>query len=247
MKTRNALTKIGSFVLLLAAMMLVNCTKDEITMEEMNSGNVVAPDEISMNLKDREIVEVNFTAMVVKKQICNYKRWKSSFAIYENDRKEAGLTVLAILQNMSNPNEVTVYMRADNEEAAYNYAYSGTLKESMQARCNADDPYVIFLDVLRFNENVFNEFGNYLMINHRVTDFNEWVTVFDSFSESRSGEYGLFDMELSQSKVTPEHVFVSFGITDMEKAKEWLVSPYMEKFKYGVESELDISFWTVAN
>jgi hypothetical protein len=247
MKTKNAFMKIGSFVLLLAAMVLVNCTKDEITMEEMNNGNVVIPDEISMNVKDREVVEVNFTAVVVKKEICNFKRWKSNFAIYEKDRKEAGLTVLAILQNMSNPNDVTVYLRADDEEAAYNYAKSGTLKESMQTRCNASDPYVIFLDVLRFNENVLNEFGSYLLINHRVTDFNEWVATFDSYSESRWNEYGLYDVELSQSKITPEHVFVSFGVTDLEKAKEWLTSPYMDKFMYGVEGELDITFWTVAN
>jgi hypothetical protein len=63
MKTKNAFLKIGFFVFLLTAMLLVNCTKDEnalVTQGTLTTENVVIPDEIAMYLTDAE--EADFYA-----------------------------------------------------------------------------------------------------------------------------------------------------------------------------------------
>ncbi len=57
MKTKKLLLKIGFFFLLLTAMLLVNCTKDEITMDDLTKENVVIPDEIAMYLTAEEEAE----------------------------------------------------------------------------------------------------------------------------------------------------------------------------------------------
>jgi hypothetical protein len=70
MKTKNALLKIGFFVLLLTALLLVNCTKDEITMENLTKGNGAIPEKAGMNLTKGEAI-LNLSNLFIEGYMIN--------------------------------------------------------------------------------------------------------------------------------------------------------------------------------
>jgi hypothetical protein len=63
----------------------------------------------------------------------------------------------------------------------------------------------------------------YLLVRHRVTDFNVWKNVFDSHAAAQQ-EAGLRVERVLRGIDDPNEVFLFFEVTDLEKARGFVSS-----------------------
>jgi len=65
--------------------------------------------------------------------------------------------------------------------------------------------------------------SRYLVIRHRVKDYEEWKKVFDEHGEVRA-EFGLKGGEILRDVGDPEELSIMLECTDVERAKEFTLS-----------------------
>jgi heme-degrading monooxygenase HmoA len=70
----------------------------------------------------------------------------------------------------------------------------------------------------------------YLMVRHKVEDFDKWYAVFSSHAEAQK-DSGLTDLQLLRDFADPNIVVVFFRIEDMEKAHAFTHSEDAERAK----------------
>ena len=70
--------------------------------------------------------------LFVRHKVENFGAWKKAYDAFDKERKTMGVTVHGIYQSEDNPNDVTVFHRFDNMDAAKNFAKSDRLKEVMK-------------------------------------------------------------------------------------------------------------------
>jgi hypothetical protein len=85
--------------------------------------------------------------------------------------------------------------------------------------------------------------SNYLLIRHKVRDFNEWKPGYDDHSTARDSA-GLAERQLLRSNEDPNEVVLLFEAADLDKARAFIASPDLREVmqKYGVIGMPDISF-----
>ena len=78
----------------------------------------------------------------------------------------------------------------------------------------------------------------YLLVKHRVKDFDRWYSVFRSHEEAQR-EAGLKDLQLFRDVADPNVVVVLFRVDDLDKVKAFTESPesYEAKEESGVIGE----------
>lgn len=83
----------------------------------------------------------------------------------------------------------------------------------------------------------------YMIARHRVADFSQWKSVFDSHSAAQQ-EAGLNVKQVLRNIDDPDDVFVLFEITDLESARAFVSSSEVPKAKEesGVIGDTEIYF-----
>jgi hypothetical protein len=83
----------------------------------------------------------------------------------------------------------------------------------------------------------------YLIIRHRVADFAKWKPEYDAHAPARDAA-GLVERELLHEVGEPNHVALLFEVTNLEKAKDLVVSDSIRNAmqKAGVTEKPDIYF-----
>ena len=84
---------------------------------------------------------------------------------------------------------------------------------------------------------------DYLMVRHKVADFDQWKTFFDSHKEVQL-EYGLHFHMLHRNIDDPDELFIIFEIADLDRAREFLNSTelFIVQKQAGVLDKPDIWF-----
>jgi hypothetical protein len=85
--------------------------------------------------------------------------------------------------------------------------------------------------------------SNYLLIRHKVRDFNEWKPGYDDHLTTRESA-GLVEKQLLRGNEDPNEVVLLFQAADLDKARAFIASPDLREVmqKYGVIGMPDISF-----
>jgi hypothetical protein len=68
---------------------------------------------------------------------------------------------------------------------------------------------------------------NYVMIRHKVADFNKWKPAYDENQSARKA-FGLKDLHLWRNSENPNEVVLSFEVGDLAKAKQFAASPELK-------------------
>ena len=71
--------------------------------------------------------------LFVRHEVKEFSTWKAAYDSFDAERKTMGVTSHGAYQADDNPNNVTVYHRFDNMDAAKEFAGSARLKEVMHA------------------------------------------------------------------------------------------------------------------
>jgi len=67
----------------------------------------------------------------------------------------------------------------------------------------------------------------FLIVKHKVKDFNQWLAVFNSHSEAQK-EAGFRDVQILRDYQDPNTVFCFFKVIDIVKARAFTQAPEVE-------------------
>src|SRR6185437_14622673 len=107
-------------------------------------------------------------------------------------------------------------------------------------------PDLEFFKVIRFNPNSHEK--QWVVITHKVKDFDAWQKVFDTEGSAIRASDGLVDVVLARGIEDSNLVQIVFDITDMAKAKASMNSADKKKLMMsaGVEGAPKIEYFNTA-
>jgi heme-degrading monooxygenase HmoA len=86
------------------------------------------------------------THLLIHHKVQDFDTWKAAYDRHASARKEAGLTELHLLRNVSDPNDVVILFRAEDAEQARSFARSDDLKAAMEGAGVVGTPELIELE-----------------------------------------------------------------------------------------------------
>lgn len=165
-----------------------------------------------------------FTIMAISHEVDDWTAWKAAYDEHKPMRDEAGLEELAILVNIDNPNDVYVVSRSRDHESAAGFADSEDLKAAMENAGVPGPPNIKYVDILSsIGEGVELTQRYWLMIKHKVEDYEKWRPLFDE-DESNREAAGMVTVSVGKDKDDANMIRIMFAFDDLEKAREYSVS-----------------------
>ncbi len=186
-----------------------------------------------------DMVEIDHT-------VKDYAKWRPAFNGDTAARAASGLEFIVIGRGMDNPNSVAIYLKATDVQKAKDFAANPRLKDLMQKNGVISKPDISYQHVIRFNPD--SKEKQWVVIKHKVKDFDNWVKTYDSEGVATRASFGLVDVVLARGIDDPAMVYIVFDITDMAKAKARMGDPALKKLMEdaGVEGKPEITFYTTA-
>lgn len=197
---------------------------------------------LGMNISQAQtkftVVEINFMAK-------DYASWKIGFDQDSVFRKPAGLGFVAVGQSIDNPNHISLVLSIADMEKAKAFMADPRLKEVMAKNGVISKPEFNFWNILRVN--MASKEPQYVLITHKVKDFDAWVKVFDKEGADTRLASGLVDVALARGVEDPNLVHLVFDIKDMAKVKARLADPALKQIMIdgGVEGMPTFEFYNV--
>ena len=186
-----------------------------------------------------DVVEINHT-------VKDYAKWRPAFNADSTARKASGLEDIVVGRGMDNSNNIMIALKASDVQKAKAFAADPRLKDVMEKNGVSSKPDVEYFHVLRFNAE--SKEKQWVLITHKVKDFDKWLKAFDNEGTATRSSNGLTDVVLARGIDDPNTVHIVFDITDMAKAKARMNSPELKKIMTdaGVEGAPKIEFFTTA-
>jgi len=186
-----------------------------------------------------DVVEINHT-------VKDYAKWRVAFNNDSTARRASGLEDIVVGRGLDNANDLSVVLKASDVAKAKAFAADPRLKDVMEKNGVISKPDISYFHVIRFNPD--SKEKQWVMITHKVKDFDAWLKVFDGEGTAGRAAYGLVDVALARGIDDPSVVHVVFDIKDMAKAKARMSDPALKKLMTdaGVVSEPKIGFYTSA-
>jgi hypothetical protein len=228
-------------VLAMLAFAACNNTSDKTTSSATTDSTKTATVDTpkTAEFKPFDVVEINHT-------VKDYDKWRPAFNTDSTARKASGLEFLVIGRNAGNPNNLLIVLSASDVQKAKDFAANPRLKDVMQKHGVISKPEINYFHVIRFNPD--SKEKQWVIINHKVKDFDAWVKVFDAEGTATRASFGLVDVALARGIDDPNLVHIVFDIKDMAKAKARMNDPALKKLMTdaGVIGAPKIEFYTTA-
>jgi quinol monooxygenase YgiN len=186
-----------------------------------------------------DIMEINHT-------VKDFAKWKPAFDADSTARKASGLENLALGKELDNPSSLNVALKMADVQKAKAFAADPRLKQVMDKNGVTSKPDIGYYHVLRFNPD--SKEKQWVLITHKVKDFDAWLKVYDEEGPATRAANGLVDVALARSIDDPNTVHIVFDIKDMAKAKARISSPELKKLMTdaGVTGAPTIKFYSQA-
>lgn len=183
-----------------------------------------------------DVVEITHT-------VKDFDKWQPVFKEDSTARKAAGLTDIVVGRNADSTNKVMVVLNASDVAKAKAFAADPRLKDAMTKGGVSSKPDVEYFHVIRFNANSHEK--TWLVVTHKVKDFDAWVKVYDGEGTPKRASQGMVDVVLARGIDDPNLVHLVFDITDMAKAKAAIFSDEKKKLMMsaGVEGKPEIAIY----
>jgi hypothetical protein len=228
-------------VLAMLAFAACNNTSDKttssVTTDSTKTATVDTPK--APEFKPFDVVEINHT-------VKNYSKWRPAFNTDSTARKASGLEFMVIGRNAADSNNLLIVLNASDVQKAKAFAADPRLKDVMQKNGVISKPGINYFHVIRFNPD--SKEKQWVVITHKVKDFDTWVKVFDSEGTATRASFGLVDVALARGIDDPNLVHIVFDIKDMAKAKARISDPALKKLMIdgGVIGAPKIEFYSTA-
>jgi len=176
----------------------------------------------------------------------DYAAWRPAFNTDSTARKASGMSDIVVGRGIDNPNNLLVVLNVSDVQKAKDFAASPRLKEVMTKNGVISKPIAEFFHVIRFNPD--SKEKQWVVVTHKVKDFDAWLKVFDNEGTANRASQGLYDVVLARGVDDPNIVQLVFDIKDLAKARASILSEEKKKLMMsaGVEGKPKIQFYTSA-
>jgi len=184
-----------------------------------------------------------FDVVDVIHPVKDYDKWRPVFDADSTNRKACGGQDLAVGRNVDDTNSILVVVKFSDVAKAKAMMADPKLKEAMDKGGVIGKPDINFYHIIRFGGNPAAK--QFMVINHKVKDFNAWLKVFDAEGPAKRASEGYADIALSRGIDDTTMVHLAFEVTDMAKAKAAITSADKKKLmeSAGVIGKPDIRFY----
>ncbi|MBS1744157.1 MAG: hypothetical protein JST81_14085 [Bacteroidetes bacterium] len=229
-----------------AVCIFLSCNGDKKEAGEETTAPKDTSNSMQMTAAPAPVAEPAFTAfdvVEIKHTVKDYDKWRPVFDNDSTARNASGLEKIVVARNMDNPNKLYIALKANDVAKAKEFANAARLKEVMEKGGVNSKPDVSFLHVIRFNPDAKEP--KWVVITHKVKDFDAWVKVFDAEGKAARADQGLFDAVMARGVDDPNTVMLVFDIKDMDKARKSIMSDEKKKLmeSAGVEGVPTIEFY----
>ena len=186
-----------------------------------------------------------FDVVEISHAVKDYSKWRPLFDNDSTARKASGMELIVVGRKNDKPNDLLIALQVSDTQKAKAFTADPRLKEVMAKGGVISKPDIAFYHVIRFNPD--SKEKQWVLITHKVKDFDAWLKVFDGEGATRAS-YGLVDVALARGLDDPNTVHIVFDIKDMAKAKARMNDPALKKLmtEAGVEGAPKIVFYTTA-
>lgn len=160
----------------------------------------------------------NFNIVLFQHPVKDFDLWKPHYMAHDSVRQAYGLRQMTLGQGVEDPNMVLIALTADDVDKAKEFVMMPELKTVMDSAGVTGPPTIHYINIVRFDSATV-AMKDRVIIWHRVKDYDAWLKVFDNEGRKTRMEHGLVDRGLGRGVEDPNMVYISFGVTDMEKAK----------------------------
>jgi hypothetical protein len=230
-------------IVVLTMLVLVSCNNTEEKTASSTAADstktITAETPKTPEFKPFDVVEINH-------RVKNYLTWKRAFDIDSVARKASGLEFMVIGKKAADSNNLLIVLNASDVQKAKAFAVDPRLKDVMEKNGVISKPEINYYHVIRFNPD--SKEKQWVVINHKVKDFDVWVKVFDAEGTATRASFGLVDLALARGIDDSSMVHIVFDIKDMAKAKARMNDPALKKLMTdaGVIGAPKIEFYTSA-
>lgn len=239
------LKKVNPLLTICLAAALFSCNNNAEKKEEPpKAGDTIASAAVAT--PPAPAVFTPFDLMEINHTVKDYAKWKVAFDTDSVARKASGLQFIVIGRGLDKPGNVTIALSATDVQKAKAFAADPRLKDVMEKNGVISKPDINYFHVIRFNPD--SKEKQWVLITHRVKNFDAWVKVFDAEGTATRASYGFTDVVLARGIDDPNIVHIVFDIKDMAKAKARLNDPALKKLMMdgGVEGTPKIELYTTA-
>ena len=183
-----------------------------------------------------------FDVVDVIHTVKDYAKWRPAFDADSVNRKAAGGQDLAVGRNVDSANSILVAVKVTDLAKAKAMLNDPKMKATMEKAGVIGKPDIQFYHMIRMTGNPAKQF---MVVNHKVKDFNAWLKVFDGEGAAKRASEGYTDRALGRGIDDTTMVHLVFSITDMAKAKAAIMSADKKKLmeSAGVIGKPDIRFY----
>lgn len=210
--------------------------KEETPKADTASTMKLAPEPVFTPFDIAEITHV----------VKDYDKWRPFFNADSTNRKANGLEDIVVGRGIDKTNNIMIALKVNDMQKGKAFAADPKLKEVMDKAGVISKPVVDFFHVIRFNAE--SKEKQWVVITHKVKDFDAWLKVFDNEGTANRAGQGLIDVLLARGIDDPNIVHIVFDIKDMAKAKASILSEEKKKLMMsaGVEGVPSIEFYSTA-
>ncbi len=189
-----------------------------------------------------------FAAGMIQHPVQDYAVWKSAYMAHDSVREAYGLSEMSLGRGMEDTNSVIIISRMADLQKAKDFIALPELKTAMDSAGVSGPPVFTFMNVIRLDTTEATT-NDRVMVSHKVKDFDVWFKVYSDETRAQRASYGLVERGMGRDMDNPNLIYISFAVTDMEKAKARIASEDLKKIMTdgGVEGPPTIVFYTVDN
>ena len=230
----NTLNKLIFILIVLCVCLFSTCS-------ESDDGKPEATEEITEETPERKVKIT--TCILVQHRVTDYQVWKKGFDEHASVRKAYGLKALNVFRLREDTNHVIFIMEVNDFKAAYKYAASPELEETMNSLGVIGDPAIKMLNAIQYPAE--QEKTNFMFIQHRVKDYKTWKKGFDKHARSRQ-EHGLYALNVFSLDGNPNNVLILMEIESFKSAKKYVISQALRNTmeELGVISDVEVTLVT---
>jgi quinol monooxygenase YgiN len=219
------------------SLVFLSCNSDDPQKQEAAKTTDTVQVSAPAVFKPFDVVEINHT-------VKDYAIWRKAFDADSPARKASGMELIALGRNIDNPNNISIALSVADMDKAKAFSSDPRLKDVMEKNGVVSKPSFSYYHVLRMNPD--SKEKTWLLVTHKVKDFDAWLKVFDAEGSASRAAQGLIDVVLSRDKSDSNIVHIVFDIKDMAKAKAEMASEEKKKLMMsaGVVGEPKFEFYT---
>jgi quinol monooxygenase YgiN len=191
------------------------------------------------------IPAANFKFAMIKHPVKDYNSWKAVYMANDSLRDAYGISKFVIGRGTDDTTITFVVEKISDVQKVRDFGASPDLKAAMDSAGVTGPPVIALAEMIRLDTTTNTQL-NRVIVSHRVKDFDAWLKVYDSEGRATRAASGLADRALARDLDDPNMVYVSFAITDREKANARMQSEELKKLMTdaGVEGPPSFFFFT---